>query len=272
MSIDKHTGVVGGGAVSQFYRWLGAEWDKIDHCRDGCGIESVPRTRKGDLVTLTIGGNDLHMMQAHYLRVGLGHFVSAHRQLLRDLRDANPDALILVGNVYAPQFPLDPRRLRLLDEANEAIRVNIEHPGDRRPVDRHPRSLRRPRGPLALQADRAFARGRDAAREALPGGVHRGVAAGRRPAPRGGPLASAASPAPVRPGLAAAVASGAVMEETPAMLRECVLVARFRGAWWSWVGSGVPAYPYLTTHREAYLLAPRRAGARRRKGPIPSLV
>jgi hypothetical protein len=131
MSIDKHTGVVGGGAVSQFYRWLGAEWDKIDHCRDGCGIESVPRTRKGDLVTLTIGGNDLHMMQAHYLRVGLGDFVSAHRQLLRDLREANPAALILVGNVYAPQFPLDPRRLRLLDEANEAIRVNILEIGGR---------------------------------------------------------------------------------------------------------------------------------------------
>ena len=183
MSIDKHTGVVGGGAVSQFYRWLGAEWDKIDHCRDGCGIESVPRTRKGDLVTLTIGGNDLHMMQAHYLRVGLGDFVSAHRQLLRDLREANPAALILVGNVYAPQFPLDPRRLRLLDEAPAAAAARRgqrgdprEHPGDRRAVDRHPRSVRRPRGPLALQADRAFVRGRDAAREALPGGVHRRVA------------------------------------------------------------------------------------------------
>jgi lysophospholipase L1-like esterase len=129
MSIDLHTGVIGGGAVSQFHRWLGADWQRADHCRDGCGIDSVPRTGKGDLVTLTIGGNDLFLMQGYYVRVGLAEFVEAHRNLLLDLREANPRSPILVGNVYEPQFKLDARRLALLEEANEAIRTNVESIG-----------------------------------------------------------------------------------------------------------------------------------------------
>ena len=59
MSIDDYTGVRGGGAVNQFFRTLGNEWSLDDRTFDGCQMVGVPRNGRGDLITLTIGGNDL---------------------------------------------------------------------------------------------------------------------------------------------------------------------------------------------------------------------
>jgi lysophospholipase L1-like esterase len=127
MSIDDYTGVRGGGAVSQFYAWLKARrpvWRLDDRTMDGCRIRSVPRTAQGDLITLTIGGNDLLAAQDHYLKHGLSQFAEEHRRLLQDLRTMNPTALMIVGNVYAPQSPLAALLVEKLAEANALIASN----------------------------------------------------------------------------------------------------------------------------------------------------
>ena len=59
MSIDQYTGVEGGGAVSQFYKWLGDLWSLDDRSADMCRMRYVPTDGQGDVITLTIGGNDL---------------------------------------------------------------------------------------------------------------------------------------------------------------------------------------------------------------------
>ena len=77
MSIDLYTGVRGGGAVSQFYGWLkGLEqsWMLDDKTADMCRMRYVPASATGDLITLTIGGNDLLAEQHVYLKEGLGLF------------------------------------------------------------------------------------------------------------------------------------------------------------------------------------------------------
>ena len=61
MSICFYTGVLGGGAVAQFHRSLGPDWTLDDHSQDGRVIEGAPRDKTGDLITLTIGGNNLLM-------------------------------------------------------------------------------------------------------------------------------------------------------------------------------------------------------------------
>ena len=43
MSIDYYTGKTGGGAVSQFYRHLGCNWELKDFTVDGCTMPIVPR-------------------------------------------------------------------------------------------------------------------------------------------------------------------------------------------------------------------------------------
>ena len=62
ISIDRYTGVRGGGAVSQLARMLDAEL--VDLTLDGNVTEGVLRdldrfSGRADLVTLTVGGNDL---------------------------------------------------------------------------------------------------------------------------------------------------------------------------------------------------------------------
>ena len=65
ISIDDYTGVVGGGAASQFARLVGAEGDDfVDLTGDGYVTDDVlaklaRAPREADVVTLTIGGNDL---------------------------------------------------------------------------------------------------------------------------------------------------------------------------------------------------------------------
>jgi lysophospholipase L1-like esterase len=132
MSIDQYTGVQGGGAVSQFYDWLKSlrrSWTLVDKTADGCCVCHVPASAAGDLITLTIGGNDLLSEQDAYLRDGLQAFAGNHLGLLTRLREANRDAFLIVGNIYAPQTPLPDRLMRAFDEANSIIAANVDKIG-----------------------------------------------------------------------------------------------------------------------------------------------
>jgi lysophospholipase L1-like esterase len=124
MSIDQYTGVKGGGAVSQFHKWLGDQWTLIDKSADMCRMRYVPRNLRGDVITLTIGGNDLIADAQHYLEGGMADFAEEHLALLQAIRQANPTALLIVGNVYAPQSPLPENMSWALDAANGAIAAN----------------------------------------------------------------------------------------------------------------------------------------------------
>lgn len=129
MSIDRYTGIQGGGAVSQFFewlKWLKQSWRLDDRTADGARMRHVPISAKGDLITLTIGGNDLLVEQDRYLREGLDSFAQEHLELLTALRAGNPGAFLIVGNVYAPQTPLSDTLNRALDEANGIIAANVE--------------------------------------------------------------------------------------------------------------------------------------------------
>lgn len=124
MSIDAYTGVAGGGAVSQLYRELGRGWSLDDRTCDGCEMVGVPRDARGDLITLTIGGNDLIVNKEKYLSAGLASFAAEHAQLLGELRRCNAQSTIIVGDVYAPAGTLSVPEQQGLIEANAAIREN----------------------------------------------------------------------------------------------------------------------------------------------------
>jgi len=124
MSIDDYTGVQGGGAVSQFFRTLGKNWSLDDHTFDGCQMAGVPRNGCGDLITLTIGGNDLLLNREKFLREGLDDFQREHAALLSDIRRANPAATFIVGDIYEPDIPLSDVERHGLAAANAAIREN----------------------------------------------------------------------------------------------------------------------------------------------------
>ena len=126
MSIDQYTGVKGGGAVSQFYKWLSESWTLDDRAADMCRMRYVPTVERGDLITLTIGGNDLLADMQRYLDEGLKSFAEEHLALLKAIHTSNPSALLIVGNIYAPQTPLAAELSRALDEANDAIVANTQ--------------------------------------------------------------------------------------------------------------------------------------------------
>jgi lysophospholipase L1-like esterase len=128
MCIDLYTGVQDGGAVSQFYNWLkGLErsWRLDNRAADMCRMRYVAASAQGDLITLTIGGNDLLADQEIYVKNGLASFAEEHSDLLTRLRASNPGAFLIVGNVYAPQTPLSKELNRALDDANEIIATNV---------------------------------------------------------------------------------------------------------------------------------------------------
>lgn len=129
MSIDFYTGVAGGGAVAQFARWLGEGWEVVDRSFDGCCMCEVPTDLQGDLITLTIGGNDLLADAEAYLAEGLESFAEEHLGLLRAIRARNPKSCFLIGNVYRPAAPLEERHSKALDEANRHIAENVEAVG-----------------------------------------------------------------------------------------------------------------------------------------------
>lgn len=125
MSIDRYTGVVGGGAVKQFFDWLGPSWNLDDRTADMSCIQNVPAGLKGDLITLTIGGNNLLADQVRYLDEGLNSFAEGHLRLLQRIRTENPKAIFIVGNIYEPQMPLPDLLSNALGEANRAISANV---------------------------------------------------------------------------------------------------------------------------------------------------
>jgi lysophospholipase L1-like esterase len=129
MSIDQYTGVKGGGAVSQFSKWLGDSWTLDNRSADMCRMRYVPTDGRGDVITLTIGGNDLIADMQRYLEEGLENFAVEHLALLEAIRGTSPDALFIVGNVYAPQSPLTEKMSEALDAANDAIAANVRSVG-----------------------------------------------------------------------------------------------------------------------------------------------
>lgn len=129
MSIDDYTGVKGGGAVTQFLASLGPGWSVDDRTVDGCLMEEVPLDGTGDLITMTIGGNNLLVEQSEIVTDGLVSFATRHRQLLKQIRSANPNALFVVGNVYEPQTALPQTLLTLLRKANSIIATNAAEVG-----------------------------------------------------------------------------------------------------------------------------------------------
>jgi len=124
MSIDYYTGVAGGGAASQFFATLGPGWTLDDRTLDNCRIPDVPFDGRGDAITLTIGGNDLLLNREKYLAEGLAEFAAAHLDLLTAIRRGNPDAVFIVGDVYAPAMPLSPVETEALAQANDIIHKN----------------------------------------------------------------------------------------------------------------------------------------------------
>jgi lysophospholipase L1-like esterase len=122
MSIDLYTGVEGGGAVRQVHRRLEVfGWRLDDRTLDGCVMAEVPTDARGDLVTLTIGGNDLLARQGRWLKEGLEGFEAEHKKLLEAVRATNEAAAFLVANVYRPQAPLSEEQERALEAANALI-------------------------------------------------------------------------------------------------------------------------------------------------------
>jgi len=96
---------------------------------DGCTIPNVPRDRKGDIITLTIGGNDAMTRMDELLQHGVEQLLRDHLQLLTELRQANPKACIIVGNIYEPQSFLPDEYRPLLHALNEGIKKNITAAG-----------------------------------------------------------------------------------------------------------------------------------------------
>ena len=129
MSIDDYTGVTGGGAVAQLYRQLPGDWTLDDRTIDGCTIPGVPRTRNGDLITLTIGGNDALIRQDELISHGIEALLEDHLGLLQVLREHNPNSCLIVGNIYSPQTPLPELFVNLLSELNDGIRRNMDMAG-----------------------------------------------------------------------------------------------------------------------------------------------
>lgn len=129
MSIDDYTGVPGGGAVRQFYEFLGDLWS-IDDCTiDGCRIPDVQRERFGEVITLTIGGNDLLINKEEYMNEGLDNFAADHLALLTSIRRVNPDSLMMVADVYHPDTELTDAEAEALHTANEIIHQNCQQTG-----------------------------------------------------------------------------------------------------------------------------------------------
>jgi len=145
MSIDKYTGVAGGGAVSQFARRLGAA-AVLDLTYDGCTtggvlseLEKLPAFAPG-AITLTAGGNDLLEYALGFKRSGasisaisedvaFGAVMSNYHAIAGRLSEFN--CIVIVNTIYDPSDGDDdkveamgiPRTWRtVFDKVNDAIR------------------------------------------------------------------------------------------------------------------------------------------------------
>ena len=125
MSIDEYTGVSGGGAATQFYHSLGSDYLLDDCTFDGCTIPQVPIRHHGDIITITIGGNDALQRIDELLRAGISRLADEHLRLLNKSRDENPESCIIVGNIYESQERLPETLLKALYELNNRINDNL---------------------------------------------------------------------------------------------------------------------------------------------------
>jgi lysophospholipase L1-like esterase len=126
MSIDLYTGVVGGGAVAQFYKRLcgqaAATWRLDDRTVDGQRIGGVNFGGwPADMITMTVGGNDLLQNMELPPAEFLPRFAQNYSRLAAGIRKAHPQATVIVGNIYKPQWPLTEALLKALDEVNRII-------------------------------------------------------------------------------------------------------------------------------------------------------
>ena len=112
MSIDDYTGVPGGGAANQFLRSLGSKYSLNDFTFDGCTIPQVPAHHHGDIITITIGGNDALQRIDELLGSGVSRLASDHLRLLCEIRENNPESCIIVGNIYESQERLPDNLLK----------------------------------------------------------------------------------------------------------------------------------------------------------------
>jgi hypothetical protein len=149
MSISAYTGLPDGGAVAQFYKRLcrrrntdgsPVAWKLIDESYDGCVMAGVPLTyRPGgvDLITITIGGNDLLQNIHRGIDEYRPQFEASYRRLMGRLqklairrrptkeaidalceeRGADVAELLAAGKVTAEEAA------RMLDEFTEPGRV-----------------------------------------------------------------------------------------------------------------------------------------------------
>jgi lysophospholipase L1-like esterase len=126
MSIDAYTGVPGGGAVSQFYKRLcgmpDGDWRLDDRTVDGQIIAGVNFLGSADLVTMTVGGNDLLQHMDCDPAEFIPRFSAAYCRLTAGIRRVHPQATVILGNIYRPQWDNLPGDLQAaLDEANRII-------------------------------------------------------------------------------------------------------------------------------------------------------
>ena len=144
MSIDAYTGVPGGGAVSQFYKRLQARehgcWRLDDRTCDGCTIEGVARLLPlppADLITMTIGGNNLLQNMDRDPEESMPEFARGYNALLDRIAECTAGAIVICGDVYRPQadfWRLDLHEIGLdmaLDWANLNIAAAVATHGFR---------------------------------------------------------------------------------------------------------------------------------------------
>ena len=124
VSIDDYTGQKGGGAVNQFFRSLGDNWTLVDKTFDGCRMQDVPLGLEGDLITLTIGGNNLLENRDQMLEEGFDDFENTHLDLLTRVRSQNPNSKFIVGDIYTPNLPLSDEEIAAIKAINEIIADN----------------------------------------------------------------------------------------------------------------------------------------------------
>jgi hypothetical protein len=146
-------GVPGGGAVAQLHTRLQTRqdtpWRLLDETYDGCTMSGVPLTRRPggvNLVTLTIGGNDILQHMDCNPEDYRPEFEQAYRHLLGRIQKLGihkspdtgtvTDAIVVVGNIYAPDwgalswapFPADQAR-EILGHVNAFIAEKVRNFG-----------------------------------------------------------------------------------------------------------------------------------------------
>ncbi len=134
MSIDAYTGVTGGGAIAQFYRRLcerprtngdAAGWQLVDRSGDGYRMADIRFDGPADIITMTVGGNDLLQNMHRDPAEFIPEFARGYARLSMAIHKAHPNAIVIVGNIYRPQMDSGVARQDELDaglaEANRVI-------------------------------------------------------------------------------------------------------------------------------------------------------